>query len=239
MITKQAEEAAEAKVRPEVERLRREQQIAKIKPKVEAKKKEYRAHFHKILPKDAQEVLAKEGAEALEKQDPLRYRVMDDITTNLLRFADTFQDITSGLVDYDETNQIHAELLDWVKQEQDHYIKSGDTSKDGKTFMRRERYYATPEDKRTEYFTWTDDDLMVLLVYRAHERLNETLKYQASMLEKSGYTRQAQQPQVPQQQQPAPAPIPAPDISPAPRVSQQEAPKTKKQPNNVMSILGM
>ena len=239
MITKQAEEAAEARVRPEVERLRREQEIARLKPKVEAKKKEYRAHFHKILPEDAQEVLQKEGPEALEKQNPIRYKVMDEITTNLLRFADTFQDITSGLVSYDETNQLHKELLDWVQMEQDHYINSGDTSKDGKTFMRRERFYATPEDQRTQYFTWTDDDLMVLLVYRAQERLKETLKYQEAMLEKAGYTRQAPAARVQQPQQPAPVQRPAPDISPAPRVSQQEAPKAKPQSSNVMSILGM
>lgn len=239
IITKQAEEAAEAKVKPEVERLRREQEVARLKPQVEAKKKEYRAQFHKILPEDAQEVLAKDGAEALEKQNPIRYKVMDEITTNLLRFADAFQDITSGLVEYDQGNQLHKELLDWVEKEQDHYINAGDTAKDGKTFMRRERFYRTPEEQRTQYFTWSDDDLMVLLVYRAQERLKETLKYQEAMLEKAGYVRQAQ-PQVAQPQpQKKPVETPAPDISPAPRVSQQEAPKTKSQTNNVMSILGL
>lgn len=239
MITRQAEAAAEAKVKPEVERLRREQEVARLKPKVDQKKAEYRQQFHKILPEDAQEVLAKEGVEALEKQNPIRYKVMNDITTNLLSFADTFQDITSGLVAYDETNQMHTELLDWVKQEQDHYINTGDTAKDGKTFMRRERFYATPEDQRTKYFTWSDDDLMVLLVYRAQERLKETLKYQETMLEKAGYTRQAAPAQVTKPQQPAPAPTSAPDISPAPRVGQQEVPKAKADNNNVMSILGM
>ena len=132
MITKQAEEAAEAKVRPEVERLRREQEIAQKKPEVEKKKAEYRQHFHKILPDDAQEVLAKDGAEALQKQNPIRYKVMDEITTNLLRFADAFQDL--WITPYDETNQLHKELLDWVQQEQDHYINTGDTVKEGKTF---------------------------------------------------------------------------------------------------------
>ena len=49
MITKQAEEAAEAKVRPEVESCR-EQEIAQKKPEVEKKKAEYE-HFHKSYQK--------------------------------------------------------------------------------------------------------------------------------------------------------------------------------------------
>lgn len=242
MITKQAEEAAEAKVRPEVERLRREQEVARKKPEVDKKKAEYRQHFHKILPDDAQEVLAKEGAEALQKQNPIRYKVMDEITTNLLRFADAFQDITNGLTAYDETNQLHKELLDWVQQEQDHYINTGDTAKDGKTFMRRERYWAAPEDQRTQYFTWSDDDLMSLLVYRAKQRLEETLKYQDKMLTDAGYIRNNTH------NTPAPAPKPAPikqqesapRVSPTPRGGQQVTTgNTPQQGQTPLSILGM
>ena len=164
---------------------------------------------------------------------------MDEITTNLLRFADAFQDITSGITAYDETNQLHKELLDWVQQEQDHYINTGDTSKDGKTFMRRERYWATPEDQRTQYFTWSDDDLMSLLVFRAKQRLDETLKYQEKMLESAGYTR-ATAPAPKQPQAPVKQPQPTPKVSPTPRGGQQVATQgAAKEPVTPISILGM
>ncbi len=238
MITKHAEEAAEARVRPEVERLRREQEIARKKPEVDKKKAEYRQHFHKILPDDAQQIIEKEGVDALEKADPLGYKVMNEIYTNLLRFSDTFQDITSGLIDYDESNTVHKELLDWVKMEQDNYINTGDTKKEGKTFMRRERYWATPEDKRSEYFTWSDDDLMSLLVFRAKQRMDQTLTYQREMLAKSGYVRQGAQ--AAQAVQPKPAPVstpPSPPVSPAPRGGGQQV--TQSKATTPLSILGM
>ena len=98
-------------------------------------------------------------------------RVGPDMAAYIFTFADAFVDITQGMAPYDETNQTHKELLDWVNKEQENFIQGGETGKEGKTFMRRERFYATPENQRTQYYTWTDDDLLNLLVMRAKQRL--------------------------------------------------------------------
>ena len=237
MITRQAEEAAEARVRPEVERLRKEQEMAQKKPKIDAQKAGFRQNFGVILPDDVQEKLNKEGGlEEVQKEDPLAFQVMDSITQNLFTFADAFVDITQGMISYDESNQTHKELLEWVNKEQENFIQGGETGKDGKTFMRRERYYATPEAQRTQYYTWSDDDLLNLLVMRAKQRLDATLKYQKAMLENAGYVKQGVKPKA-VKPKPAPVQASAPQVSPTPRSNQpaQEQPKT----NTPLSILGM
>ena len=237
MITKQAEEAAEARVRPEVERLRKEQDMAQKKPKIDAQKAGFRQNFGVILPEDVQEKLKGDGGlESIQKEDPLRFQVMDSITQNLFTFADAFVDITQGMAPYDETNQTHKELLDWVNKEQENFIQGGETGKEGKTFMRRERFYATPENQRTQYYTWTDDDLLNLLVMRAKQRLDGTLDYQAKMLENAGYVRAGSKPKA-VKPQPTPQQASAPQITPRPRSNQpaQEAQKNA----TPLSILGM
>jgi len=237
MITRQAEDAAEARVRPEVERLRKEQEMAQKKPKLDQQKAGFRQNFGLILPDDVQEKLKQEGGlEAVQKEDPLAFQVMDSITQNLFTFADTFVDITQGMIAYDESNQTHKELLDWVGKEQENFIQGGQTGKDGKTFMRRERYYATPENQRTQYYTWTDDDLLNLLVMRAKQRLDGTLQYQKTMLENAGYVKTGAKPKAvkpqPAQQQAAP-----PRVNPTPRGNQPtQQPSAGATP---LSILGM
>lgn len=237
MITRQAEEAAEARVRPEVERLRKEQEMAQKKPKIDAQKASFRQNFGVILPEDVQKKLKEEGGlETVQKEDPLRFQVMDSITQNLFSYADAFVDITQGIASYDESNQVHKELLDWVNKEQENFIQGGETGKGGKTFMRRERYYATPEAQRTQYYTWSDDDLLNLLVMRAKQRLDGTLEYQQKMLENAGYVRQGAKPKAvkPQAVQPQQS---APQVSPTPRTNQPaQEQKTAVTP---MSILGM
>ena len=237
MITRQAEEAAEARVRPEVERLRKEQEMAQKKPKIDAQKAGFRQNFGVILPEDVQEKLKEEGGlEAVQKEDPLRFQVMDSITQNLFSYADAFVDITQGMTPYDEKNQVHKELLDWVNKEQENYIQSGQTVHEGKTFMRRERFYATPEAQRTQYYTWTDDDLLNLLVMRAKERMQATLDYQSKMLENAGYVKQGAKPKA-VKPKPAPVQASAPQVSPTPRSNQPAQEQTKS--NTPLSILGM
>jgi|SRR6056300_7021 len=239
MITRQAEDAAEARVRPEVERLRKEQELARKKPVLDRVKAGFRSQFAAILPEEVQEKIKQEGGlEEIQKEDPLRFQVMDSITKNLFSFADSFVDITQGLVPYDESNQIHKELLDWVQQEQDNYIKTGETVREGKTFMRRERFHALPEDKRTQYFTWSDDDLLKLLVMRAKQRLGATLDYQQKMLESAGYVRSTAKPKPKAQKPTMPQTVSAPQVAPSPRAS-ESAPQPQSKALNPMSILGM
>ena len=238
MFIAKAEERALEKMRPEVERLRREQELAQKKPQVAKKKNDFRAKSQHIIPEDFRKQLSDGGEEAvkaLQESNPLEFQLMDQVSSNLLTLADTFMDVTSGMVPYDEANTTHKQLLEWVQKEQDTYIQGGDTKKDGKTFMRRERYYSLPEDKRTEYFTWTDDDLLGIMTVRAKQQLDAMLEHQRKMLEQAGYVRGAQ-PQQPQQVAPVQQ---APRVAPTPREGGTPSKGAGKAPVTPMSILGM
>ena len=102
--------------------------------------------------------------------------------------------------------------------------------------MRRERYYATPEKQRTQYYTWTDDDLLNLLVMRAKQRLEGTLEYQKKMLENAGYVKQGAKPKAPKPKAVRPQQS-APQVSPTPRTNQPA--QEQKTPVTPISILGM
>jgi hypothetical protein len=238
MFIAKAEERALEKMRPEVERLRREQELAQKKPVVAKKKSVFRAQSQNIIPEDFRKKLEGGGDEAVKKlqeSNPLEFQVMDQISSNLLSLADTFVDVTSGTIDYDESNTVHKQLLEWVQKEQDTYVEGGDTKKDGKTFMRRERFFTLPEDKRTEYFTWSDDDLLGIMTWRAKQQLDAMLAHQKQVLAQAGYVkggqpRPARQPAQAQQ---------APRVAPTPREGNTAAPGQGKESVTPMSILGM
>lgn len=237
MFIAKAEERALEKMRPEVERLRKEQELAQKKPVIAKKKSDFRAQSQHIIPEEFRATLADGGEDAVKKlqeSNPLEFQVMDQVSSNLLSLADTFVDVTSGTIDYDESNAVHKQLLDWVQEEQDTYIDGGDTKKDGKTFMRRERFFSLPEDKRSEYFTWSDDDLLGIMTVRAKQQLSAMLSHQKQVLEQAGYTRGAQ-PQA--SRQPVPAQQ-APRVAPTPRQGETAA-RASKEAVTPMSILGM
>ena len=240
MLVHKAEERALAKMRPEVDRLRREQELARMKPVVEKKKHNFRVLSKEIIPEDVRKLLAEGGEDAiksLSESNPMEFQLMDQVSGNLLMLADTFIDVSSRVVEYDPQNNIHKELVSWVQQEQDTYVKSGDTKKDGKVFMRRERFAELPEDKKAEYFTWSDDDLLSIMAVRAQQQLEHLLTSQRETLAKAGYVKQqppqqAQAPQPPQQPK-------APQVAPTPRQGGGEQSAVRPEPVTPLSVLGM
>lgn len=237
----------EEKQAPERERAKREQELAQKTPVVLAKKKQFRNFSTKAIPDDfADNVKDQESIKKFAETNPLEYQIVDTLTRELHLAGDTLLDITQGLVDYDPKNPTHDKLLGWVKKEQDDYINSGETQMDGKTFMRRERFYKLPESKRAPYYTWDDDDLLAILTLRAKQRIEQSVEMQRKLLEQSGYTRAQQAIAQAQQQQPvAPNPVPQrptpPKVSSAPRPGNTPGAQTApaQQKSAFESILGL
>lgn len=182
---------------PETEKLRRKLEQAERAPTVEKAKGAFRSMAQKVvIPEEYQDIFEKGGQEAIAKfaeENPLEYKIMDGASATLLKYGDTLTDIFLKNVDVNENDPVHKELIDWVNREQENFIKSGQTEQDGKIFMRRERYYTLPADKRSEYYTWSDDDLLKILALRTQEQVKVALNNQREILEKSGYVRQASQ----------------------------------------------
>lgn len=232
----------EEKQAPERERARIEQDRAKKQPEVHKRKVEFREYSRNSIPEElADQVKDEEAIKNFSESNPLEFQIVDTLTRELHNMGDTLLDITQNMVSYDENNQQHTRLLKWVNDEQENFIKTGQTQHEGKTFMRRERYYRLPEAKRTPYYTWSDGDLLAILTMRAKQRINESLQMQRDLLAKSGYSRQ--QVQAQQAQAPKPQPVKRqapPAVSSAPRPGNTPAttPKTT-QKSALESVLGL
>lgn len=185
----------EEKQAPEKRRARMEQERAQKAPVVHGHKAEFRKYSTNAIPEEFSEIVKdEESIKKFSQENPLEFQIVNNLTTELHNVGDLLLDITQGMVPYDEGNPAHAKLLGWVNIEQENFIQSGQTKQDGKTFMRRERYFRLPESKRSPYYTWGDADLLAILTMRAKQRIGESLNQQRQLLESSGYARQVQQP---------------------------------------------
>ena len=242
MITEVAEQRAMQRMQPEIARMEQDQKRSQMQPRVNQAKMAFRQLGQEIMPDELIQTIKdnpKMTLEDIKAQDPLKFHVMDQVSSNMLHFADTFIEITSGLVDYDASNQVHQELMAWVEKEQEGYVQSGNTKRDGKTFMRRERFYQLPEGKRSEYYTWSDQDLLTIMAMRAKQQMGAMLDYQAQQLKAAGYAKNgASVPQQPAQQQQRQQQ--APVVNPSPRPGNvPDSSAQQPQDNAILKTLGL
>ena len=237
MIISEAEKRAEQKSSLENRRLKHELERIKKEPQVIRAKQGMRQAATQIIPEEFREKLSSpEGFEQLAKENPFEFQIMDGVATYLTQVSDTFIDITTGMTQYNPNDPIHKRLLEWVDEEQNNFINSGQTQREGKVFMRRERYHQLPAEKRAEYYTWSDDDLLGLLMARAQQRLENDLNNHRQALANAGYVRPGQQAQQ------APQPVvkqEPPRATSAPRPGGVPAQKASPKTNAMLNILGM
>jgi len=235
MLLEKAEQRAREKLKPEIERVRREQEKINLAPKVAQKKANAQEMVKNIIPKEFRDIIEQEnGIEIFQKTKPMEYTAIDAVTGQALMSANLLVDITTGNVPYDSSNQDHIALLNWVNNEQESFIQSGQTQRDGKIFMRRERYYQLPESKRAEYYTWSDDDLVQIIALRSQEAINSTLQRQQEIL-KAYIGQQQPQQQVKAPVQPRPQ---APKVPSSPRPSPDNPAKVETK-HALFTTLGM
>jgi hypothetical protein len=245
MILEEAEKRASSKTSDRIANLERQLQRYEVQPKVQQAKANFRKVAQQtIIPEEYQKMLGEgkqEEIESFAKENPFEYKILENFTQQLLTYSDALTDIfldPSTQLDIDN-NPIHKELNQWIENEQNTFIQSGQTEQEGKIFMRRERYYAMPEDKRAEYYTWSDNDIMKILAIRYQHLVTNALNQQKQQMEAAGYTKA----QAPVQQQPRqvaqPQPKP-PSISATPRqgTTVDAKPANPKQQNALFNTLG-
>ena len=247
MILEEADKRTQKRTDERVQQLEQQLKKQEVTPKLNQAK----ANFRKVaqdtvIPEEYRKTLA-EGDESIKKfaeSNPFEYQILENFTQQLLTYSDALTDIfldPTARLDL-ENNKIHQDLNNWLEKEQESFIQSGQTEQDGKLFMRRERYYQMPDDKRSEYYTWSDNDLLKILALRYSDLIQNALNQQKSQLEKAGYTRSATQ--TTQQQAPiqtkAPAPKP-PTVATTPRQGTTvDANPKRKNPNSaLLGALGL
>lgn len=247
MILEEADKRTAKRTESRVQQLEQQLKKYEVAPKVNQAKANFRKVAQEtVIPEEYRKALSG-GDEAIQKfaqDNPFEYQILENFTQQLLTYSDALTDIfldPTTKLDL-ENNQIHKDLNNWLQKEQENFIQSGQTEQDGKVFMRRERFYQLPEDKRSQYYTWSDNDLLKILAIRYQDLVANALNEQRSQLEKAGYTRSDAQPA--QQQAPvkakAPAPKP-PTVAATPRQGTTVEPKSQpKNPNNaLLGALGL
>lgn len=248
MWINEAKKEVRRELEPKTEALRKEMERSKLQPVANQAKVQFRQMAQKVvIPEEYRDTFEKGGEEAIKQfaqESPLEYEILENATQHLLTYGDTLTDIFLRTQDFDGSNKIHKDLMEWVDQEQNDFVQSGQTEKDGKVFMRRERYFAMPENQRSQYYTWTDDNLLQIFAYRMQEQVSGALQQHRQVLERSGYVKaQPQQHAQPAQPAPAPqAPAPrpkAPTINTTPRPGNALNNGKQKEGNNAMlNVLG-
>lgn len=229
----------EEKQAPEKERAKREQEKARKAPEVHKQKVEFRKYSMNAIPEEFSEAVKDdESIQKFAETNPLEFQIVNTLTTELHQTGDMLLDITQGMVQYDPSNAMHVKLLDWVNTEQENFVQSGQTQQDGKTFMRRERFYRLPQNKRSQYYTWSDADLVAILTMRAKQRMNQSLEHQRKLLEHSGYARQQPKPQAKPQVKPKRTAPPRVNSAPRPGNTPNAKPSQPKK-SAFESVLGM
>lgn len=247
MILDEADKRTAKRTDSRVAQLEAQLKKYEVAPRVNQAKANFRkVAQNTIIPEEYRKTLSK-GDDAIRefaKENPFEYQVLENFTQQLLTYSDALTDIfldPTTRLDL-ENNQIHKDLNDWLQKEQENFIQSGQTEQDGKLFMRRERYYQLPEDKRSQYYTWSDNDLLKILALRYQDLVQNALHQQRAQLEKAGYAKVDQ----PKQTEPAPAQAPAPapkppSVATTPRQGTTvDANPQPKSPNNaLLGALGL
>jgi hypothetical protein len=234
-VQKVAEINAIKKLNPEIQKQKRELARLKAEPQVKA----FRAKSKKVIAQAVPEEIMNEFKTNpdFSKTHALEAGIVDRILGDANMMADAFHNIAGDLEDFDPKNPAHVRLSKWIDMEQTAFINSGKTKRNGKVFVRRERFPNVPAADRDKYYTFSDEDMVTLLAKRAGESMRSQIKNSLSHLEKSGFTRATQgevKAQAPVNQKPRKIPSPSPRPGPS-----MDSSTSDPEQNKVLSLLGL
>ena len=243
MILEEADRRINKKTNERIQQLEAQLKKYEVMPKINQAKANFRKIAQQtVVPNEYQKEFAEGGEEAIKKfseSNPLEYQILERNTQELLQLSDVLTELfldPSAQLDIGG-NKVHKYLHDWLNTEQDNFIKSGQTQQeDGRVFMRRERYYQLPEDKRSEYYTWSDNDLLKLMALRYGDKVNNEIATHREQMEKAGYRRVEQA--APQEQPKAPEKPPVVNATPR-QGSSVETKQAPKEDNAILAALGL
>jgi len=231
-ITSDAEARALEKLKPQQEQIQREIKALRNEPLAKQQKSEKRKLISNAMPKEVMDLFRNNPN--YNKTHGLEAKIVDRVLGDAYGMIDAFYDIANELTDYNPNDPMHTKLSKWIDSEQTAFINSGKTKRNGKLFVRRERFPQVPESEKSKYYTFTDDDIMSILAKRASMTVNQQIKQTLSQLEESGFRRSTAVPKQAEPQQTS-----APRLSPSPRPGASAPTAETKAGNPVLSLLGM
>jgi len=241
--TQAAEQRAMKRMQPEIQRLSREQTRIQNAPVAKENIGRARKLMVEAIPEGMRKELY-ENAEDYAKRNPFEVNIVNTAVANGLALTQAFYDILYEIVDYNEQDSVHRALSEFINSEQESFIQSGKTKRNGKLFVRRERFPHVPDEEKGKYYTFTDDDIARLLAMRTKSTMEGQLDQMRNQFASAGYTRSG----VPAPSAPAATPEPSKDQQNATRPIQPTqmagaalpTPQKSATPKNtVLSLLDM
>ena len=242
MLTAQAEKRALERISPYLQKMEREQMKTRGAPKAKELTVEALKDLTNSIPEKQRGDIVKD-AKAFAANNPLEADIVQKSLNSSKSMIEAFYNIIHDVVDYDENNQLHKRVSDFITSEQDKFINSGRTVKGGKTFVRRERMPLVPKDQKDKYYTFTDSDIIRLIKLRAGQNMESQINQIQELIAKAGYVRNQQVQEQPVQEQP----VQQQQSPPSPRiqaptqragVSAPTAPATKEG-NPILKLLDL
>jgi hypothetical protein len=232
MVAERAEAKAYNRLAPRVAAQERSAAVAKIMPRVNKLKEEATAAVTSIVPEDMSKLIQEHGAENVQKSMPYEYEIVDKTITNASHYAQRLIDVTSGVDKFNPQDPVHRELTEWINEEEEVFIQSGETKDNsGRPFIRRERYLRLPQSERNKYWTWGDTQLIQIMYARARESMDQALGEHKQKLSAYG---NSPAPKTAQRQPPTPRPTRV-----APRTGGTPVPQQDNGNISPLSLLGM
>lgn len=175
---KEASEEAEAKIREVNDRIRE----IETRPKIAKAVTEFSEAVTSLMPEDIAEAVR---AGTLEEDLPMEaptVRMYLDLST---KAANEFLNLTNGVTKYDQSNQVHTWLGQFIHEQSTIFLKGGkNLEKDGKSFLPRGEFNALPASKQKQHWTFTDTDILNMLAYQAQATVVTAVKAEREKLDK-------------------------------------------------------
>ena len=246
MLMEKAESRAMDKMRPIINDLHRKQYLSEAKPRADQEKGRFHKSLFSAMPEDMQGIVKDKGLEGLATTLPMEFNAAKGELSRYQSMANFLIDAGAEIIsvrdpDY-QASAAHNDLDDWINRQQSAFIDqgTGQTRRDGKDFARREEFAALEHSQPGKYWTWSNPELLQLLLGSAKIRIDQVIEAKRGELAAAGYVRQRQRP--PAAKRPAPptrAAAPSRRAGPTPRPggippSQRNEPK-----NTLLDVLGL
>lgn len=232
-IRRDAEKSALDKLQPELEKQKKELAAIRNKPIAKQQIDGTKKAIANNIPKEILEGFR--GDPNYTKTHALEAKIVDRVLGDANAMATAFHEINNDIIEYDPKNNIHVALAKWIDLEQDTFIKTGRTKRNGKVFVRRERFNRVPESEKNNYYTFSDEELMDMLAKRAGKSMQDQIQSTLQELQNSGFVRAGQQQaQKPSEPKTSPKPL-TPSRRPGPSMDQQGSDNE----NKILSLLGI
>ena len=191
------------------------------------------------IPDDIKEAVQKDGLEAVRASRQFEVPVIEEALQLAHHFGSTFLALSNGLVSYDKNNPAHAEVSEFVDTQGRAFAKQGgkDRFRDKKKFVPRSDFHKLSAEKRKEYWTFSDNEVLDMVKFYVKDQVNGQLEQVRGSLEsyKTGKPPPAAKQHQPVAEEPE-APKARPTKSTGATTSMTEEPSTA---HPVLGVLGL